>query len=336
MKRRHGWAAAAVALCLLLCGCGGGPSASSLTRPGSGGGTESRTTSSAVSRPAQTAAPAAPAAPLRPNDPQVLEVQSPGTVTVGDSLLTIDCSNAGQGYITVRYTGTAEKSCVLLTGPDGIQYKYFLAPAETFATLPLSGGSGAYTVDGYEHIGGNQYATLFKETIQGELEDELLPFLYPNLYVDFSAESQAVKKAAEVVQGAPDDLGALERIYHYVVENVTYDQEKAENLPSGYLPDIDETLATGKGICFDYASLTAAMLRSQGIPTKLEIGYAGKVYHAWISVYLEDKGWIDRIIEFTGDGWTHMDPTFASSSHSSENILRYIGDGSNYTTQYSR
>ena len=101
-----------------------------------------------------------------------------------------------------------------------------------------------------------------------------------------------------------------------------------------YLPDVDETLSTGKGICFDYAALTTAMLRSQNIPTRLEIGYSGKIYHAWISVYIEDIGWIDKLIEFTGDAWTRMDPTFASSNENNEKILKYIGDGSNYNLQY--
>ena len=49
-----------------------------------------------------------------------------------------------------------------------------------------------------------------------------------------------------------------------------------------------------KGICFDYAALMTAMLRSQGIPTKLEIGYSGEVYHAWISTYIDEIGWVDK------------------------------------------
>ena len=76
------------------------------------------------------------------------------------------------------------------------------------------------------------------------------------------------------------------------------------------------------------------MLRSQNIPTRLEIGYSGKIYHAWISVYIEEIGWIDNLIEFTGDAWTRMDPTFASSNENSEKILKDIGDGSNYNLQY--
>lgn len=141
----------------------------------------------------------------------------------------------------------------------------------------------------------------------------------------------AVSTARDTVASAQSDLDAVADIYHYIIEHITYDEEKAASVKPGYLPDIDSTLSSGKGICFDYASLTAAMLRSQGIPTRLEIGYSGEVYHAWISVYIEDKGWIDKIIEFSGDSWTRMDPTFASGNDNNKKILEYIGDGSNYT-----
>ena len=85
-----------------------------------------------------------------------------------------------------------------------------------------------------------------------------------------NADTEAVATASEVVSKAHSDLDAVADIYHYVIENVVYDEEKAATVTSGYLPDVDETLATGKGICFDYAALTTAMLRSQDIPTRLE------------------------------------------------------------------
>ena len=154
--------------------------------------------------------------------------------------------------------------------------------------------------------------------------------------MNFNADTQAVSTASEAVKEARSDLDAVSDIYHFVIENVVYDEEKAETVTSGYLPDVDETLSSGKGICFDYAALTAAMLRSQNIPTRLEIGYAGDIYHAWISVYVDEVGWIDKIIEFSGDGWTRMDPTFASGNDNSEKVLKYIGDGKNYNTQYIR
>ena len=57
----------------------------------------------------------------------------------------------------------------------------------------------------------------------------------------------------------------------------------------------------------------AAMLRSQNIPCKLVVGFAGKVYHAWINVYIEGVGWVDQLIYFDGKTWSLMDPTFVSA-----------------------
>ena len=71
-------------------------------------------------------------------------------------------------------------------------------------------------------------------------------------------------------------------------------------MKSGYLPDIDDTLAKRKGICFDYSAVFACMLRVQNIPAKLIIGYADRYYHAWNSVLIEGK-------------WERYDLTFADS-----------------------
>ncbi|MBR6701469.1 MAG: hypothetical protein IKL72_07060, partial [Firmicutes bacterium] len=57
-------------------------------------------------------------------------------------------------------------------------------------------------------------------------------------------------------------------------------------------------------------------------------------YHAWISVWTEKTGWVDATIYFDGKAWHRMDPTFASSAKQSEEIMKYIGDGSNYTEKY--
>ena len=77
----------------------------------------------------------------------------------------------------------------------------------------------------------------------------------------------------------------------------------------------------------------ASMLRSQRIPTRLEIGYSGESYHAWISTYIAEIGWINGIIEFDGRSWILMDPTFAASS-SEKALKKFIGDGTNYITEY--
>ena len=96
---------------------------------------------------------------------------------------------------------------------------------------------------------------------------------------------------------------------------------------------MDEVLSTKTGICLDYAALMTTMLRSQRIPTRMEIGYAGTAYHAWLSTYIEDVGWVNGMIEFDGNEWSLMDPTFASNTKD-KTLKEFIGDGSNYSVKY--
>lgn len=244
-----------------------------------------------------------------------------------DSL--IDASHLEDGYVMVKYTGDGRIK-VQLTHEDREPYTYDLPASGVFQTFPISCGDGHYALNIYRNISGNQYAFVDGASFDVSLKDEFTPFLHPNQYVDYTEETEAVAFSEELAAGASDDLDVVKRIYDYVVKNVVYDNDKAENVPSSYLPDIDDTLRTKKGICFDYAALMTAMLRVQRIPTQLVIGYAGKDYHAWISVYTKETGWIHGIIQFDGKNWVLMDPTFAAG----QGLALYIGDGSNYNAMF--
>ena len=89
--------------------------------------------------------------------------------------------------------------------------------------------------------------------------------------MNFNPASAAVQKGAELSAGATDQIGVVTAIYNYVINNLTYDTAKAQSVQSGYLPNVDVVLAQHTGICFDYAALMTAMLRSQNIPTKLVV-----------------------------------------------------------------
>ena len=272
---------------------------------------------------------------LRDNSPKVL-IPVPSNITTFDSpVFSIDASNSSRGYIMVNYTGNNEKVKLQFTTPEGITYTYLITDYNKWTTYPLPGGGGFYKIDLYElaDSANELYVTSFTTSIEVFLEDDFLPFLYPNNYVHFTPESLVTEKGKELSEVCSSDLEAVSNIYHFVIKNITYDVEKAETVTYGYVPSPDETLITKKGICFDYASLITAMLRSQGIPTKLEVGYAGSTYHAWISCYIDDIGWIDNIIQFDGKSWTLMDPTFAANDNSKVND--FIGSGTNYQVKYS-
>ena len=261
--------------------------------------------------------------------------EASGKVVYGNSKVKIDASNTASGYAMVSFIGNAKgKLKVLIKGPSGTQYTYNLKQDGTYEVFPLSDGDGRYTLGVYENISGTMYSTTYSRQISVNLTDQFAPFLMPNQYVNFTTSSSAVAMATSLSKGKTTDLKKVEAIYTYVIDNLTYDRQRAATVQSGYLPDIDSVLAEKKGICFDYASLMTAMLRSQGIPTKLVVGYTGKMYHAWINAYTAETGWIDGVIYFDGRNWKLMDPTFASGSKSSSSIMTYINNGENYTAKY--
>lgn len=266
---------------------------------------------------------------------QVLEPEAPGENVAGSDPLTLDISHTGQGYFTALSQAEDTRINLQVNAPDGVLYSYFVEPGEN-AVIPFTSGDGEYLITCYQQVSGSQYAALYTETLDIVLENQFLPFLYPNQYVDFSPESQAVQTAMNLAAEDAPDLDILDAAYTYVTTHIVYDEEKAVTVEAGYLPDVDATLEEGTGICFDYAALLTAMLRSRGIPCRLQIGYAGEIKHAWIDVYIRSKGWINKAISFEGGSWTRMDPTFASNSEDAELIQEYIGDGTNYTVQFTR
>ena len=268
---------------------------------------------------------------------QVLKPVAEGTEVIEEEAFKLDISDRDKGYTVASYDGNSEKVNIQLTGPDGIVYKYFVTGEDGETVLPLTGGDGTYALEVYENIADDQYSALLNDTFDVSLESEFLPFLYPNQYVNFTEDSKAVKLAETLAEKATDDLEVLQNIFQYVTENITYDYVKAENVAYGYLPDIDETLESKTGICFDYAALMCAMLRCRGIPAKLDIGYTNNgIYHAWISTYLKDKGWVDNVVEFDGDSWQLMDPTMISEAKTQAEKKQVMKDSRDYMVQYVR
>ncbi len=324
-----------LACCLLFTSCGilGGS-------PDEGGGGGLFTDSSPTKELDLDTVASMPAVPIA-NEP----VASGGHVE-STEMGAIDYSNASDGYVMAKYTGqptsdpTDVKFVVLAPGMDSLEdaYRYNIAQDGEYYAFPLSEGNGSYELQLFKRTSGNSYATLMSVTVDAEISDPLKPFLIPNQKIRYEPNSLSVKLANELTKDETGVVKKTESVYNYVIKNIVYDKEKAAGIDSNpaYIPDPDETLRTKKGICYDYAVLTAAMLRSQDIPTKVIFGYAAvspgspPVYHSWISVYSDETGWIDKIIEFKVDIWTRMDPTFAAGAND-KTMAEFIGDGSNYT-----
>lgn len=254
-----------------------------------------------------------------------------------DDNCVIDYSNSSDGYVMVMYKKSTSKTLKCQTVADNStdrQYTYTLKSGQ-YQVIPLTEGDATYKITVFENVSGNSYATVKSVSIDVTLSDQFAPYMRPNQYVNYNKDTKCVKKAATLTKKSKTDLAKVKKVYNYVVKNFKYDKQLAKTVQAGYLPDLNKVFAKKKGICFDYAATMTAMLRSQGVPTKLVVGYTGNAYHAWINVYSKKKGWITGAIYFNGKKWKLMDPTFASTSKSSKSIMKYIGNARNYKAKYS-
>ncbi|MGD9559160.1 MAG: transglutaminase-like domain-containing protein [Oscillospiraceae bacterium] len=254
----------------------------------------------------------------------------------------IDMTNVAQGYIAVKSTSLAE-SLVRVTKTSGSTSDvddYRFASDGTVQFLPITRGDGTYTFDlmhrGEETATGANYYSFLVAEATVALESEFAPFLVPNIFVSYTADSSVVAKSYEIAQHASTDLEVAQQIYYWIAGNITYDTFKAEQIKGAllrnYTPNPDDTLAAKKGICYDYASLAAAMLRANGIPCQLIKGDVkqGKstLYHAWNLFWTEETGWISIKMPTSAHDWNRIDLTFVAGRGSS--LSQFIGDGENY------
>ena len=238
----------------------------------------------------------------------ILLPQASGQAVYSQEDVVMDYSNADSGYVMLR----ADAPYKVRVAKDGLTYTYDLTP-QSWCTYTLSQGAGTYEVRVLQQVVGSTYTVLFAVQVQADIAEETTPFLYPNQYVQYDADSHAVLWSYALCDytGASCDADKAALLYRYVADHIEYDYDKASSVQSGYLPDVDDTLETQKGICFDYAALLACMARAQRVPAKLVTGYVSPedMYHAWNLIYVDGAWvWMDATLDgdrnadaYTGD-----------------------------------
>ncbi len=296
--------------------------------------TTSAAATTTVSKTEIIAETSIPEAKNPPAKIKISPVSSPGKLTESAGAATVDYSNASCGYISASYSGKSAKAKLRIVS-GGVTCDHDLAVTGETEYFPLMQGSGDYRIQIYEQLDGKLYSCALDLSVKLTVADEVEMYLHPNRYSMFDKNSACVKKASEICADAEDDIEKIAAIFGYITDNVTYDYDMAATVQSGYIPDPDTVLSRKKGICFDYASLFAAMCRSMGIPTRLVIGYAEKdIYHAWNEVYTEETGWITPELLLDEKGYNIVDATFYASAKDKEYIAGYISDNGNYASVY--
>lgn len=262
-------------------------------------------------------------------------VESPvfnSTAAVNGPSCAIDTSHVTQGYVGAKGTSATRLKLQVVSGDRS--YNYDIPADGSPIFCPINMGNGSYNFRIMQNTSGSNYVEIASTSANVKLTSDFEPFLHPNVYCDFSESSACVALARQLTADSKTQADALKAICTYVEDNIKYDNAKAAELltATGYIPNPDATLASGTGICFDYASLGAAMLRSVGIPCRIITGYVSPngIYHAWIMVYI-DGTWSTGEFEISSNEWSRVDLTFAASSGNGNSP---VGDGKTYTDRY--
>lgn len=295
------------------------------------------TTATTSATPTTSTTPSTPAYtepdPVEVVIPEVKAPLSPGVNTASNDKVTVDYSNAAEGYISVCWRESGKRVKVRITCGDKV-YDHDAAEGGVTEYFPLSCGSGSYKVQIFENLEGIRYTNVLEQEFSAEIS-ETSPYLYPNKYVYYTQSSAAVEKAAVLCAGKSGTIEKTAAVFKWITDNVTYDKQLAATVQSGYVPDPDSVLKKKTGICYDYSSLLAAMLRSQGIPVRLVVGYAAdSIYHAWNEIWTEENGWITPELLLSKHGFNITDATFYAGANDKNKIAEYISDSGNYSALY--
>ncbi len=192
--------------------------------------------------------------------------------------------NLGNGTFRVRYE--SEKTIKLMVEKDGSRFFYDLDD-DAESILPLQSGDGTYRICVLEQKVDNRYRVALSKKVEYIAVDENECFTNPMDIIDWKEGDPIYEKAMDLTQGLETDNEKMMAIYNFTVNSFDYDYDKINYIDGTYVPNPNAMLEEKQGICYDYASAFAAMLRINGIPTRLVKGYKNgiDVYHAWNEVY---------------------------------------------------
>ena len=212
-----------------------------------------------------------------------------GDIVLKDNELTVDASHADQGYVMAYPTNPTKHHLKLRIKNGKTVLDYDLKEDGTSVVIPLQLGSGAYEVSLFINVKGKKYSAGGKLNLDVQLASDTICFLYPNQYVDYNLETAAVQKANELAGGLSKPEDIYRAVTGFIESEFSYDFVRAKKIKAAVLPEIDGCFESRAGVCQDLSAVMVCMLRTQGVPAKLMIGYVGKYYHAWTTAYVDGK-----------------------------------------------
>ncbi len=155
--------------------------------------------------------------------------------------------------------------------------------------------------------------------VNGPAPSTLQAALLPSSQGDYNISSRFSQIAATLLENSPSVDTGIAAISNFVSETIVYNNAEAAFNSKGYAPnylyqDNLSSLNSKSGICEDYATLSASLLQSVGIPAQL---LAGSANGDWTSPPATDANaaeahqWLQA---WNGSAWIVMDPTWNDQS----------------------
>lgn len=181
-----------------------------------------------------------------------------------------------------------------------------------------------YDVVRYEHL----TLGLIRPRLQNASLDKKDSQLYLGADKLVPITGRPAELAAQVTAGKNSQLEKARAIYDYVFANMKYDKS---GIGWGH-GDVLYACDAKKGNCTDFHSLFIAMARSQGIPSRFEIGFplpsdkaSGEIpgYHCWAEFFNSQNGWVPVDIS---EAWKHPEKkNYFFGAHDANRIQFSIG-----------
>jgi hypothetical protein len=222
----------------------------------------------------------------------------------------IDTSSASEGFVGVSVFSDRRVKVKVGYGAAPRQYDiYDVKNDGSVNFFPVTkAGSDQVTIEVMRKVSDDPedlyYIQIGRAAQSYELSDSRVPYLEANVYVPYDSNSECVQIASKIAAECNTEAEFIDKTSRFIMDALEYSENSSLAVKNGHIINPDEILHTGKAVCYEYAVLTAAMMRSQGIPTKVCVGKVDNsaTSHAWNEVYVEGTGWMNLDLTFKDAG----------------------------------
>ncbi|OMF61560.1 hypothetical protein BK139_06900 [Paenibacillus sp. FSL R5-0490] len=187
--------------------------------------------------------------------------------------------------------------------------------------IDLSLGEGHYKIDIYNV---DTETRVPKQVFSTTTQTSEKVYLLPNGKDIPSENKEIVNLAKDITKGITDDYQKVKAIHDWVSQNISYDYERFQNKTAAPYQSALTVLNTRIAVCEGYSNLTASLLRSLGIKTKVVAGLGAfrspgyEQFEDSPGINIHDSAFDDSRHAwneaYVNNRWVNMDTTWSSGN----------------------